>query len=136
VAANTSPIYTLTPQSSFGTSITTANTNMDGTGTQVTLFTAGTNGAYVSKVIVRAQGSNTATVLRIFLNNGSDHTTASNNALIAELSMPTTTASNTVALPSFEIPLGFAITGGYLLNAAIGTTVSAGVICTVIAGNY
>ena len=136
MAANTAPIYTAVPVSSIGTTLTTANNAMDGTGTVVAVFTAGANGSYVSKIIARAQGSNTATVLRIFLNNGSTNTTASNNALIAELSMPTTTASATSALPSFEIPLGFAIGASYVLNACLGTTVAAGVICTGVGGNY
>lgn len=136
MAANTNPIFTLSARTALGASITAANTAMDGTGTVQTGFTAGANGSYVKKVIVRAQGTNVATVFRVFLNNGGANTTATNNALIAELTLPATTASNSVALPSFEIPLEFAIPASYALLFTIGTAVAAGVIATTIAGDY
>jgi len=136
MAANTSPVFTLTPHTAIGASMTAANTAMDGTGTVTALFTAGANGSYVRKVIVRAQGTNVATVLRVFLNNGGANSTATNNALIAELSIPATTASNTAAQPSFEIPVEMAIPASYVLNATIGTAVAAGVIATTVGGDY
>jgi hypothetical protein len=136
MAANTQPVFTLTPHTAIGASITSANTATDGTGTVQTMFTAGASGSYVKKVVVRALGSNAASVFRVFLNNGGSNTTATNNALIAELSMPVTTASNSVALPSFEIPLEFAMPASYTLLATIGTAVSGGVIPTVIGGDY
>ena len=136
MAANTAPIFTLTPHSAVGASITAANTAMDGTGTVQTGFTAGANGSYIRKVIVRAQGSNVATVFRVFLNNGGSNTVATNNALIAELSLPITTASNSVALPSFEIPLEFAVPASYALLFTIGTAVAAGVIPVTVGGDY
>jgi hypothetical protein len=109
---------------------------MDGTGTVLTVLTAGANGSYVSKLIVRALGTNVATVVRVFVNNGLTNGTAANNALIGELSIPATTASTSQAQPSFEIPVGFAIPASYLINVTIGTTVSAGLIVTASAGNY
>lgn len=136
MAQNQSPIYTLVPHSAISAAITSANTAMDGTGTVTALFTAGSNGSYVSLVIIRALGTNVATAIRIFLNNGSTNATAGNNALVRELSLPATTASNTAALPSFEIPLGFAISPNYVLNATIGTAVSAGVVCVAVGGDY
>ena len=42
--ANTSPVFPLTPVVPVGQTLTTANTAKDGTGTVVTLYTAGANG--------------------------------------------------------------------------------------------
>lgn len=136
MAAGTTPIYTQTPHVGIGVSILTANTAMDGTGTVSTLFTAGANGSYVSRVRVKAQGTNVATVFRVFINNGSTNATATNNVLYDEVSIPATTASNTTANPVWELQMGFALPAGYVLNATIGTTVAAGVIASTIAGDY
>lgn len=128
--ANTSPIFPISPKVSWGT-LTTANTAMDGTGTQVTVFTAGSFGARVDKLRIKALGTNVATVLRVFINNGSDATVATNNALLAEKTIAATTASAVAALAEEVLELDVALPAGYKLNVAIGTTVAAGlhVIC-------
>lgn len=133
--ANTDPIYVLTPIVGIGT-ITTANTAMDGTGTVVTLETGGTNGSYIENVSARGLGTNVATALRLFLNNGSTNATASNNALIADVTLPATTASNNSALSPIDIPLNIRIPSGWNLNATIGTTVAAGYALTSFGGDY
>lgn len=121
--ANTSPIFTLTPNVTVGNTITTANTAKDGTGTVVTVFTAGANGAKVDSVLARPTGAATATVLRVFLNNGSSNTTATNNSLIGELTLPTIGAVTEVAAqPTYELPINRVIPAGYKINLTIGTT--------------
>ena len=145
MAANTDPIFTKTPNvgwtSVYGNGgsagpLKTANTNMDGTGTVTTAFTAGANGAYLKKLIARAAGSNIATVLRVFINNGSTNSTLANNILVAEMSLTLTTANAAAGLPTFEMPLEFAIPNGYKVNVTIGTSVSAGYFVSVIGGDY
>ena len=80
MAANTMPIYTKLGQISYNsTTLTTANTAKDGTGTTQLIFTAGADGGRVERIRVRALGTNVATVLRIFINNGSAPTVAANN---------------------------------------------------------
>src|ERR1700722_4232445 len=103
MAQNTSPIFTLTPRVSWGTAddntgatagpMLTVSTSMAGTGFVTPVFTAGTNGSYVQKLIVRAAGTNVASVLRVFINNGSSNATAANNVLMAEVTLPATTAN-------------------------------------------
>lgn len=134
---NTSPIYSGNPLIGIQPSVlTTANTAMDGTGTVVTGITAPvTYGAYITKIIIRPLGTNIATALRIFVNNGSTNATAANNSLIADITAPATTAANNASLAPLEIPLGFAIPGGYKLNYTTGTTVAAGFALTVVAGD-
>lgn len=135
MAANTAPIYSKVPKVGFG-SVATANTAKDGTGTQVTVFTAGTEGSYVGSVVFRAKGTNVATVARVFLNNGSDATTATNNTLIAEMTLPATTLSETTQLAHQELVLNRTIPAGYKINITIGTTVSAGYAVTCFGGDY
>jgi hypothetical protein len=135
--ANTNPIFTLTPDVSWGTTaITTQNTAKDGTGTVLTVFTAGANGSYVQKLRVRPSGTSVQTVLRLFINNGSTNATPANNILFDEITIPAITLSETTAQNSYEIPLNFALQTGYKLNVTIGTTVAAGLYVSVVGGDY
>ena len=133
--ANTAPIYPLTPVIGWATQ-TTANTAMDGTGTVSTLLTAGANGIRIDKIRCKALGTNVASVLRVFVNNGSANTTAANNSLIAELTLPATTATSSAALTEYDLTLDVALPSGYKLNCAIGTTVAAGWQVTAEGGQY
>lgn len=117
--------------------LTTANTAMDGTGTVLLCFTAdASNGGFVQKIIAKPVGTNVASVLRIFLNNGLTPTTASNNSLIAEITLPASTANAAAALQQFDMNLNYAINAGYKLYATIGTTVVAGYQLTTIGSKY
>jgi len=138
MAANTNPIYTLSPDIQWGTTaITTANTAKDGTGTVLTAFTAdATNGGYVQKIRFRAAGTNVATVARVFINNGGTNATAANNILYEDITLPATTNSEVAQLTNQEIILNFALPPGYKLNVTIGTTVAAGYYVTIIGGKY
>lgn len=136
MAANTSPIYTLTPNVNVGQSIATANTAKDGTGTVVTVFTAGADGSRIEKLVFRAKGTNVATVARVFINNGADPTVATNNSLYKELTLPATTLSEVAQLLDQELPMGIALPASYRITVTIGTTVAAGLSLTAIGGNF
>lgn len=137
--ANKEPIFSRVGDVKWSvTFLTAANTTRDGTtGTLLLVFTAdNTNGSYVQRVIARPLGTNIATVLRIFINNGSSVNVQANNSLFAEITCPATTGSEVGALPSFEVPLNMALPPGYVLYATIGTTVAAGFQLTAIGGDY
>ena len=139
--ANTAPIFSAKGAIQWNPAIlNTANTAKDGTGTVATVFTgnaAGNNaGNFVQKLVARPLGTNVATVLRLFINNGSVNTTAANNSLIAELTLPATTLSEIAAQLDYVLPLNFAVPAGFKLNATIGTTVAAGFAVTIIGGEY
>jgi hypothetical protein len=135
--ANTAPIFTLTPAVKWGpNAITTANTTADGTGTMLTVFTAGANGSYVQRIRFRPSGTSVQTVARVFINNGLTNSAPSNNVLWDEVTLGAITISQTAAQTSFEIPLNFALPAGYVLNITLGTTVAAGYYVTVIGGDY
>src|SRR5574343_44850 len=127
MAANVNPIFGKTIQNSWVT-LTTADTSTTAPGTNgATLLTANaTDGSYLFRIFVKPLGTNVATVLRIFLNNGSTVATASNNALIKELTLPASTASAVAALVDYELTLNLKLAPGYKVIVAIGTSVAAG----------
>jgi len=137
MAANTQPIFTASADTQWSVSATTANTTKDlSAGTNYLVFTAGPNGGYVQRMRFRPLGTNVATVARIFINNGSSTTVATNNALWDEISLAATTLSETSALSTYEIPLNFALPSGYRLYTTLGTGIAAGYTITCIGGKY
>lgn len=137
MAANTAPIFTRTPKVQWANGITAANTAKDGTGTVDTVFTAdATEGSYVERLIVRPRGTNVATVLRVFMNNGSTNATASNNALIAEQGLAATTNTEVAAIAGAVVPLNIVLPPGYKLNVTLGTAVAGGYVVTAVGGDY
>ena len=135
MAANTTPIFPLTPALTWGT-ISTANNVYDGTGTVVTLATAGVNGAKVDYIKARALGTNVATVLRLFINNGGVTSTATNNSLFMERALAATTASATTETADWVIPCNVTLPAGYKIIAVLGTTVAGGWQFTTVSGDY
>jgi len=95
MAANTDPIFSLTPNLPTAT-IAAANTARDGSGTLVTLFTAGANGSrldaikFISAQATAATSSNM--VVRVFITD----TAGANPRLFIEGAMTGLTASSTV----------------------------------------
>lgn len=139
MAANTNPIYVLTPNFPVGQTVATANTAKDGTGTVVTIFTGGTNGSRVDSIVFRPIGTNaTASAGRIFVNNGSTNATPANNALIGEITLATTTLSETGAIAGFiwTPPVPLFLPSGYKINITVGTTGAAGWAVSAYGGDY
>lgn len=137
MAINTSPIFSKKGDIQWTPSaLLAANTAKDGTGTVATVFTAGADGAYVQRLIARPLGTNVATVLRAFVNNGASNATVANNSLVAEMTLPATTLSEVASLPPFELALNFALPAGYKINCTIGTAVAAGFALTILGGSY
>lgn len=139
--ANTQPIFSALGSIQWGAAaVTAANTAKDGTGAVTTIATgnnAGNNaGNFVQRLLARTLGTNVATVLRVFINNGGVNTTAANNTLIGEMTLPATTLSEVAAQPDFVLPLNFVLPAGYKINVALGTAVAAGYQVSVIGGQY
>ncbi len=137
MAANTSPVFPGTIENVIGSTLATANTAKDGTGTVVTVFTGdATNGSRLDYIQLQALGTNVATVLRVFLNNGSDPTVAANNALIREFTISATTLSEVAALANNNLIMNWPVKPGYKINLTIGTTVAAGLKPVGVGGHY
>lgn len=136
MAANTSPIFTLTPKNWFASTGTSANTALDGTGTVVTLGTAGANGSLVSRVRITHLGSNVATVVRLFVNNGSANTSASNNALVFEWKAAANTLDQAAASVAADIPLDLRLAAGNKILVTIGTACASGLMVHAEVGDF
>jgi len=108
------------------TTLTTANTSKTGTSGAVAQINLGSGTNYVDRLVFRAIGSNTATVGRVFLNNGKDPTVAANNVLFAEITLDSTTLSEVAALADEELALNIWLSEGYRILVTNGTAVAAG----------
>lgn len=144
---NTQPIFPNRPNIGKTGPITAANTAKDGTGTVATAFTAGANGSKIDRIVVRALGTNVATVMRFFVNDGLG-TAAVNNSLVHETPIAVTTSSEVAALADatanditsprgteFLVPIPY-LAPNHKLNVTIGTTVAAGLQVTVFGGDF
>jgi hypothetical protein len=143
MTANTSPIFTLTPDVSVNNGTTNAATLTTATGdytgvsgNHALVHTAGANGSYVRRLRFKAIGTNIASVARIYLNNGSTAGTAANNAFFGEANLPATTASNNSGTVDMDYVMEFALPASWRIYVGLGTTVAAGWTCVTIAGQY
>lgn len=141
---NTKPIYSSAPiiglgGTTYGTAIPlqTANTAKDGTGTVHVAFVAdAVNGGRIERLKAQGIGTNVATVLRIFINNGGTNTVATNNVLFVEQTIAATTLTETAGVNGNEVILNLALPAGYRILCTIGTTIAAGLMITGIGGKY
>jgi hypothetical protein len=83
-----------------GVTISTANTNRDGTGTLGTVITAGTNGTRIDRIRAQAIVTTTAGRVRLFLYDGSNY------YALEELAIAAATVSATVSGAVAEVTFG------------------------------
>lgn len=102
----------------------------------VLVFTAGIEGSYIQRIRLKAIGTNVASVMRFFMNNGSVNTTAANNTFFDEVQLPATTASNTTTTVPIDLVINFAIEPNFRIYMGLTTAVAAGWVAMPIAGDY
>lgn len=97
--------------------LSTANPNRDGTGTIGTVFTAGASGSECLWCKVKARGTTTAGMIRLFLHDGTSY-----RGLLVEIPVTAITPSATV--PSFEalLPLSVPVLGDTTLPMPLPTS--------------
>lgn len=126
--------YASTPNIGIG-QISTANTARDGTGTIGTVFTAGSSGSRIDAIDIKATGTTTAGMVRLFVHNG---TTA---YLLTEVPVIAITPSAT--LPAWEAQLNtntmtqvlpLVLPTGFSLRAATNNAETFNVIA--VGGNF
>ncbi len=140
----TAPRYTASGENSSDAStgmaptLTTAAADYTGvSANNKVVFTAAATGSRIVGLKFTAAGACTQSVARIYTNNGSTNTTATNNSLIGALTLPTTTASNTVAEPSASYYFeggALDLDANFAVYVGLATTVSAGWVVTPICG--
>lgn len=105
------PIFIGTPRASAGV-ISAANSNRDGTGTLVDILTAGAAGSKIDSVRIKATGTTTAGMVRLFLYDGT------NNFLIREIAVSAITVSSSVASFDYTEALNITLPLNYKLRAS------------------
>lgn len=142
--ANTAPIYSKLGDVStngitgMGPTLTTAAADYTGAGANnVLVWTADpTNGGFIQRLRMKPIGTNVASVMRVFFNNGSTNTSAANNVFYGEISLPATTISAVAALAEIDYTLNFALNPGFRIYVGLGTTVAAGWTVCAVGGKY
>ena len=141
MAGNTDPIYSRVGDvSTNGTTgmsqaITAAAADFTGAGANnVLVWTAdATNGGFLQKLRAKAVGTNAATSLRVFINNGSANTTAANNTFYTDTNLPSTAGA--VGL-DIDIPMNIALNPGFRIYVGLSSAVAAGWVVTGVGGKY
>lgn len=131
---STSAQYAATPNCGIA-QVSTANTNRDGTGTISTVLTAGASGSRIDAINIKAIGTTTSGMIRLYINDGS------NSRLLTEVPVQATTPSSVI--PAWEIQLNtntlaqvlpIIIPTGYSLTASTNNAETFNVI--VIGGDF
>jgi hypothetical protein len=126
----------------FASAMTAGNiSSFDGTDANIKLiFTAdATNGGYVNRLVAKCcalTGTSAASVLRVWINNGSTPATAVNNVLVGDVGLPAVANTVVAATPDVVLTLNIPLPPGYRLYAGIGTAVTTGWAVAVIGGKY
>lgn len=103
----------------------TANSNLDGTGFLANILAATANGTLIKTVTIKATGSTTQGMVRLFIYDGT------NTKLLQEIEVPAVTQSSTD--PAFEttVNLNFLLKSGWNLKAS---TEKAETFCVIAEG--
>ena len=119
----TTPIYASGAINIGQADVSTANTNVDGTGTLATVLTAGASGTLIESIIVKGRVGTGATqaadTVRLFLHDGS---TAK---LFRDVAVAAGSGAISAAIQNFETtiipPPGFRLESGWSLRASTHT---------------
>ena len=142
MAGNTTPIFSRVGAIGWSSTVILSTvSDYTGAGANYIIpFTAdATNGGFVQKIRFKSLGTNsTASVARIFVNNGSTNGTAANNIFYGEISLPAVTGSTTAATVDVDYPMNLALNPGYRILVGISCTpgLGTGWQAAVVAGAY
>ena len=140
MAQNTSPVFPLVPVVTWVNAAgLVANTTTDltaGTNYNSNFTSNATNGSRVDFIRARTLGTNVATVMRVWLNNGSATGTAANNTLFFERTLAASTVSQISEQIDTVLPINVSLPAGYKIYYTFGTAVAAGYGIQVVGGDY
>ena len=95
----TSAAFASTPRCAVAQA-TAANTNLDGTGTIATVFTAGASGSRIDAISIKAIATTTAGMVRLYVHDGT------NARLLKEVPVRAKTPSGTIDAEESHLNLG------------------------------
>jgi hypothetical protein len=125
----TSPQFVTTPKIGAVT-VSTANTNRDGTGTIATVFTAGSSGSRIEEVVLKATGDPADSVVTLFLHDGTTYFLFDE----FDLADPTAASTTTTGYRTSKTYDNLVLPSGYSLRAAITVALTSGVINVIALG--
>ena len=125
----TAPQFVTTVNKGTPGVLTAANTALDGTGAtgRQLVFTAGAFGSVLPSIRFMHKGTNVATVMRAFRNNGSDPEVTTNNTLIGEKTVSANTLSQVEESTAYELTLNVKLAASERIYVTMGTAVAAGI---------
>ena len=143
MAQNTQPIFVLTPNISYAQLDTPppsgSHQGSGSLGTDIqTIFTAGDSGSRVDEIRVLPLGANPTSVVRFYINNGSDNNVLTNNTLFDEMEISSTSKSEILGAPvnSNVYSNGIIIPAAYRILANVSVTQTDGLHVTTFGGDY
>lgn len=143
MAQNVRPIHILTGDLSANSSttfpavITAAANDVTGAGANnVLCFTASANGGFVQRLRFKPIGTNVASMIRIFINNGATNATSTNNVMWDEIPLPATTISTTSQMTPIDFPMGILLPPSFKIYAGLTIAVAGGWQVIPVAGEY
>lgn len=132
MAANTTPIFTITPQVGR-VRIATANAARDGTGTLGAVITGGTNGTRIDRIVITATATTTAGMIRLFIDDGSN-VRAWKEVVVTAITVGAAVAAFTATISSPDSQPLLVLPSTYILKAGTHNAESFDVTCS--AGDY
>jgi len=144
MAANTSPIFILTPNMQWAKLFASGSTDKNhlasgSLGTDVMVaYSASVEGSRIDEVRIISLGTNNPTVVRLFVNNGQDNNVLTNNSLIEERLIAGTTKTENTEIPFEQIVFtnGLNLAPSHRLLAATSVSQSDGLHITAMGGDY
>ncbi len=132
MAANTAPIFVLTPNIGAA-SVSTANTARDGTGTIATIFTAGANGSRIEEIVIKATDNPADSTVVFFLYNGSTYYVFDE----WDIGDPAAGSTTVATYRESRTYRNLLLPSGWSLRASITVALTAGVMMvTALGGDY
>lgn len=119
---SSAPQFASVPKVGIG-SLSASNINLNGSGTLVTILTAGSSGTKVNEITIQATGTVTAGVVRIFIYDGTT------NYLFDEFQITATVPSaSSPAYRSYKSYENLVLPNGYSLKASTSNSETFNVI--------
>lgn len=144
MAVNTAPIFTRLGDLSangavtFSLPMTLAANDFTGVSANyVLLHTALADGSFIETLRFKARGTNVASAMRVFINNGLTPATAANNFFWDDMVLPATTA-NATGMTGVQVtmPMRLLMPAGFCVYAGLATAVAGGWGGIAVAGKY
>jgi len=123
------PSFIGTPKTWAG-SVSTANTNRDGTGTIATIVTAGASGSKVEEVIIKADGDPADGIVVIYLHDGSTYFVYDEY----DMGNPAAGSATVVAYRENRYYSDLVLPSGWTLRASITAAPTAGTVKVICHG--